>query len=99
MTDAIIWPAYLDSEKSRSEGRRVPIDDAVPHPTGREIAGAVRQIGYDAELEPDERYPRSWWEATGRVRVDGLEESKRDLLRGVAVYLDAMREEAGGDET
>jgi len=95
MTDAIVWPAYLDAEKSRSDGRRVPVEDAVPSPSAREIAQAVQQIGYDPKIEPDQRYPRSWWESRGRVRVRGVEESKRDLLRGIAVYLEVLREEGG----
>ncbi|MDR9382361.1 MAG: signal recognition particle subunit SRP19/SEC65 family protein, partial [Natronomonas sp.] len=29
MVENVIWPAYLDAERSRSEGRRVPLDLAV----------------------------------------------------------------------
>lgn len=96
MTDAIVWPAYIDAEKTRSEGRRIPEEDAVASPSAREIAQAVQQIGYDPKIEPDKRYPRSWWDA-GRVRVRGVEESKGDLLRGIAVYLDVIRDQGGGD--
>ncbi|XGI83176.1 signal recognition particle subunit SRP19/SEC65 family protein [Halorutilales archaeon Cl-col2-1] len=92
MTETIIWPAYLDADKSRSEGRRIPEDTAVSSPTLQEVANAVRQIGYDPVVETDKKYPRSWWEAKGRVRLDA-DDSKRDVLRAVAAYIDAMRQE------
>ena len=92
MTETIIWPAYLDADKSRSEGRRIPEDTAVPDPTLQEVANAVRQIGYDPVVERDKKYPRSWWESKGRVRLDA-EDSKPDVLRAIAAYIDAMRQE------
>lgn len=52
----------------------------------------MRQIGYDPVVETDKKYPRSWWEAKGRVRLDA-DDSKRDVLRAVAAYIDAMRQE------
>ena len=50
MVENIIWPAYLDAERSRSEGRRVPESLAVESPTVDEIAKAVQQVGYDAVI-------------------------------------------------
>ncbi len=92
MTETVIWPAYLDSSKSRGQGRRVPEDVGVDSPDAKEIAKAVKQVGYDFEYEADKRYPKSWWEDTGRVTVDA-DDSKDDVLRAVAAYLDAMRGE------
>ena len=92
MTELVIWPAYIDSTKSRSEGRRVPRDVAVEEPDAREVAKAVKQVGYEPTYEPDKRYPRSWWEA-GRVTVDADDE-KDDVLRAVAAYVGAMRGES-----
>ncbi len=92
MTETVIWPAYIDASKSRDEGRRVPMDVAVDSPDAKEIAKAVKQVGYDFEYEADKSYPRSWWEDTGRVTVDA-DDSKDDVLRAVAAYLDAMRSE------
>ncbi|MFP4632281.1 MAG: signal recognition particle subunit SRP19/SEC65 family protein [Halobacteriales archaeon] len=93
MTETVIWPAYIDSTKTRSEGRRVPVDAAVESPTAEEIARAVKQVGYEPTYEPDKRYPRSWWEDTGRVTVEA-DDSKDDVLRAVTAYVDAMRGEA-----
>ena len=91
MVENVIWPAYLDADLSRSEGRRVPEDLAVPGPTVDEIAEAVGQVGYDAVIERDKTYPREY-EPRGRVLVkDADDASKSDLLGAVAAYLGAIR--------
>jgi signal recognition particle subunit SRP19 len=87
----VIWPVYLDAERSRSEGRRVPLDDAVEDPTLDEIAEAVQQVGYDAVIERDVRHPREW-ETRGRVLVKGADDStKNDLVQAVAAYVRILR--------
>ncbi|WP_181692963.1 signal recognition particle subunit SRP19 [Natronomonas sp. LN261] len=92
MVENVIWPAYLDSARSRSEGRRVAEDLAVPDPTVDEIASAVQQVGYDAVIERDRTYPREY-EPRGRVIVKGADDaSKSDLLGAVAAYVAAIRE-------
>lgn len=92
MVENVIWPAYLDSEVSRSKGRRVPEELAVPDPTVDEIAAAVQQVGYDAVIERDRTYPREY-EARGRVLVkDADDASKNDLVQAVAAYVTALRE-------
>lgn len=90
MADNLIWPAYLDAQKSRAEGRRVPRDLAVDDPTVDEIAQAVQQVGYDAVVEREMTYPREYV-ARGRVRVMDVDDTKNDLLQAVAAYLGAMR--------
>jgi signal recognition particle subunit SRP19 len=92
MVENVIWPAYLDAECSRSEGRRIPEKLAVPDPTVDEIASAVQQVGYDAVIERDKTYPREY-EPRGRVVVKGADDaSKSDLLGAVAAYVAALRE-------
>jgi signal recognition particle subunit SRP19 len=93
MPEIIIWPAYLDSSKSRGEGRRLPHDVAVDSPSAAEVANAAKQVGYEPEYEPEKQYPRSWWEMRGRVTVE-TEDKKPDVLRAVAAYVDVLREEA-----
>ena len=93
MVENVIWPAYIDSELSRAEGRRVPKDLAVEEPTVEEIAKAVQQIGYDAIVERDKAYSREQWLERGRVVVRGADDSsKNDLVQAVAAYVVAMRE-------
>lgn len=91
MVENVIWPAYLDAERTRSAGRRVPLDQAVVEPTVEEIAAAVEQIGYDAEVEFEATYPQEF-ESRGRVIVRDVDDSKNDLIQAIAAYLGAMRE-------
>ncbi len=91
MVENVIWPAYLDAERSRNEGRRVSEGLAVTDPTVDEIAQAVQQVGYDAVIEREKTYPREY-EPRGRVIVKGADDaSKSDLLGAVAAYVAAMR--------
>jgi len=93
MVENVIWPAYLDSDRTRSDGRRVPQELAVSEPTVDEIAKAVQQIGYDAVVERDKSYSREPWAERGRVVVRGADDSsKNDLVQAVAAYVVAMRE-------
>ncbi|WP_255190792.1 signal recognition particle subunit SRP19 [Natronobeatus ordinarius] len=93
MVENVIWPAYLDVDCSRAEGRRVPEELAVEEPTVDEIAKAVQQIGYDVTIERDKAYSREPWRERGRVVVRGAHDStKNDLVQAVAAYVLAMRE-------
>ncbi|KAF5089093.1 SRP19 protein [anaerobic digester metagenome] len=67
---AVIWPVYIDSTKTKGEGRRVPRDHAVKSPKLREISNAAAKIGLNPEIEKGKSYPKSWWEVSGRVLVD-----------------------------
>ena len=92
MVDRVIWPAYLDAERSRSGGRRVPTGEAVKDPTVDEIARAVQQVGYTPIIERDVAYPRDPFTDSGRVRVtDADDTAKNDLVRAVAAYVTAIR--------
>ena len=93
MVEKVIWPAYLDAERSRREGRRVPEDLSVTEPDIEEIAEAVGQVGYDAVIERDVAYPREPWKEAGRVTVKGADDdTKNDLIQAVAVYVGVLRE-------
>jgi signal recognition particle subunit SRP19 len=91
MVENVIWPAFLDADCTRGEGRRVSQQLAVSEPTVDEIAQAVQQVGYDAVIEREKTYPREY-EPRGRVLVKGADDaSKTDLLGAVAAYLDVIR--------
>jgi signal recognition particle subunit SRP19 len=91
MVENVIWPAAVDADLTRKQGRRVSSDLAVTEPTADEIAKAVQQVGYDAVIERDKTYPREY-EPRGRVLVKGAEDaSKSDLLQATAAYLDVIR--------
>lgn len=91
MVENVLWPAYFDATLSRSEGRRVSSDLAIPDPSVEEIAQAVGQVGYDAVIERDKTYSREY-EPRGRVLVKGADDaSKSDLIQATAAYLGAIR--------
>lgn len=93
MVENVIWPAYLDIERSRAEGRRVPLDVAVSAPALDEIAQAAGQVGYDTVVEREVAYPREPHTESGRVLVkDADDSSKNDIVQAVAAYVSAMRE-------
>jgi signal recognition particle subunit SRP19 len=93
MVEKVIWPAYIDAELSRREGRRVPQEVAVAEPTVDEIAKAVQQVGYDAVVERDKAYSREGWKTRGRVLVKNADDaSKNDLIQAVAAYVAALRD-------
>ncbi len=86
----VIYPEYLDSKKSRSEGRRIPLKQAVPNPTLEEIARAAEELGLNPIIEEEKAYPRDWWGRRGRVIVD-KSGSKLETLRRIAEQIKSKR--------
>lgn len=86
----IIWPVYIDSEKTKKEGRRVSKENAVPSPKLREISNAARKLQLNPEVENTKSYSRSWWENSGRVIVD-KSLPKREILVKISNMIKGMR--------
>jgi signal recognition particle subunit SRP19 len=63
-----IWPAYLDSQKTVAEGRRVPKELACDKPLTDDIAYACLRLSLRHVIEPYKQYPRDW-NSPGRVKV------------------------------
>jgi signal recognition particle subunit SRP19 len=87
---AVIWPVYIDSTKTKGEGRRVPQEYAVKSPKLREISNAAAKIGLNPEIEKGKSYPRSWWEISGRVMVD-KNLPKQEILLKISKMIKASR--------
>ncbi len=66
----VIWPAYVDGTKSRSQGRIISKKDSISSPELDEIKRAAEMLGLYPEIEPDKAYPKSAWETSGRVIID-----------------------------
>jgi signal recognition particle subunit SRP19 len=64
-----VYPSYLSSDTSRSEGRRVPQRAAIGAVTLEEIVATARILGFTAEAEPQKHYPRQAFRYEGRVKV------------------------------
>jgi signal recognition particle subunit SRP19 len=86
----IVYPQYIDSTKSRSEGRRIPRNEAVAKPRIEEIIRAAEELGLNPILEAEASYPREWW-VSGRVIVDKIG-SKIKTLRIIARKIKELRE-------
>jgi len=65
----VVYPTYLDSSKTVSEGRAVPKSIAVFKPTLSEISTCVKKLGLLSLEEPDKAYSRDPVMEIGRVRV------------------------------
>jgi len=90
----VIYPQYLDSTKTRSEGRRVPLNIAVSNPLIEEIYAVAEALGLNPEVEENKHYPKSWWEQPGRVIVDKIG-SKLNTLKLIASKISELRKHHG----
>ena len=66
----VIWPAYIDQTRSRSNGRIISRKSSVKEPQLNEIKEAALELGLNPEVEAEKAYPKAWWEVSGRVLVD-----------------------------
>ena len=59
LDEVVIWPAFLDSDLSRREGRRLRRKRCVRSPTVDEMLEAATVAGIKARVEK-KSYPRRW---------------------------------------
>ncbi len=86
----IIWPTYIDAQKTRKQGRVLSKKEAVSAPDIKEMISAARQLGLDPLYEEGKSYPRLWWEHKGRILVDA-KGSKRHAMRQIALSIQSSR--------
>ncbi len=77
----IIWPAYIDSDKTQKEGRKISKENSVKNPKIEEISKAAKKLKLEPETKINASYSKSWWENSGKVLIT-LNESltKREAL-------------------
>jgi signal recognition particle subunit SRP19 len=67
-----IYPIYFDSTRSKSQGRRVSKNLAVPNPLAFQVLSAIRfSLGenvFRVAFEPDKTHPKDWANP-GRVKI------------------------------
>jgi signal recognition particle subunit SRP19 len=63
----VVWPANLDSTKSRTEGRKISKGLAIQTPRLEEMSEAAKRLssGAEAEFVPGKSRPNLWWEKSG----------------------------------
>ena len=91
MKDVMIWPIYLDAEKSLNDGRKVSKEYAIPEPRIKEIIKATEKLRYKYVAEEDKAYPGEWYNKSGRVIIT-TDESKKEILISLSNTIKEMRE-------
>jgi len=80
----IYWPQYFEVKRSRANGRRVPKKFAVDKVKPSDIAIAAKRLGYKVQQEHNYKYPRTWWDDSGRVLIDIKGKKKSKVLIEIA---------------
>jgi len=73
----VIYPQYLDSRRSRQEGRRVPRPVAVPAPKESEFKSAAEDLKFRFEIQPGKSYPKTGRAGSFRMLVFTAEAKSR----------------------
>jgi len=74
----ILYPAYFDSNKTKSGGRKLQKKLCIQSPKLQELEIAARALGFEPTPEP-----KSWWERSGRVIVN-KKHRKSEVIKEVA---------------
>ncbi len=85
----VVYPQYIDSTKTRRQGRKISLEDSVRRPSVDEIYEAAKQLGLNPIID-EGRYPKSWWEDSGRVFVD-KKDTKLNILRMISRKIKELR--------
>ena len=88
----IIWPAYFDQARTRSEGRRVAKSLAVLSPKILEVQEAAQKMRLDLEVVADKGYSKTPWSKTGMLLIE-KKGSKEQIINRIAKQLLKTRNE------
>ena len=89
----IVWPAHLDSSKTRGQGRRLPVSRAVKQPSLKEVWQAAMSLGYSPESKEKAALSGSPWEKTGYVTIKKTGQ-RSIVLKGMAGEIVKARQKA-----
>jgi signal recognition particle subunit SRP19 len=90
----VLWPVYLDSTKTHSEGRRVSKKLAVPAPKLEEIQKGAISLGFRPEIVSNAAHPSFPWQKTGQI-ITSKKGSKTQIMRKIAEKVLESREKGG----
>ena len=76
----VLWPEYFDKNRTRTEGRRLPVELCVDKPDLDIIAKGAMILDLDYKIFEDAAYPANWAARAGCVRVEKGKISKSKLL-------------------
>jgi len=88
----VVWPAELDSTRSRSQGRRLPKPQAVQAPRVDELELAAKRLSFEPEVSAGASLPSRWWEKTGYVMVKRQGKPRQRMLKDLAAEILKIRQ-------
>ena len=80
----VIWPIYMDSTKTRSEGRKISTEDAVSEPKLNEVYNAALSLSLKPIKHQNKAYPGERYNKSGRVLVESETLSKNEMIRKIS---------------
>jgi signal recognition particle subunit SRP19 len=83
----VLWPEYFDRNRTRSQGRRLPVQLCVDKPDLDIIAKCAMILDLEFKIFEDKSYPADWAAHAGCVRVEKGKISKSELLREIGKTL------------
>ncbi|RLG95776.1 signal recognition particle protein Srp19 [Candidatus Bathyarchaeota archaeon] len=96
--EIVLWPAYFDLTKTRSQGRRVPKKLAKANPSVDDIAKALQSLNVPHRIVPDAAYPRIPYERKGMILVKKVM-PKNKFIKEVAAKIESSRSISGARKT
>jgi len=79
----VVWPANLDSTKTKKSGRKLAKGAALQTPRLEEINEAAKRLSLTPELVHGKSRPSTWWERGGYLIFQKNQE-RTTLLRSLA---------------
>jgi signal recognition particle subunit SRP19 len=87
-----LYPAYFEAGRSRQAGRRIPKKLALSTVNTSMIKNAAQRLGLECTIEPQARYPSSWWGTPGLVLIKKpAGKSKTQLLKELAKTMATLK--------
>jgi len=86
----IFWLAYFDKHLTRKQGRRLSMKETIDKLTLEQLAEAARALGFEVDVDPEARFPASWFEHSGRIIVNTGGQVKSKVLEKIGKQLRKM---------
>lgn len=86
----IVWPIYLDYNRTRNEGRLTKKEHSVKSPKVSEIKRAAEKLEMHPEVEPGKAHPATPMDKTGYLTIDNIG-PKSALLDKIGAEIIKMR--------
>jgi len=88
----VIWPAFIDSELSRSQGRRLARRLCVKSPKAEEMLESARSLGFKCEIAA-KAMPRRWY-SEGKALLLDQKLARPDAIGKIAEEIRRRRSQA-----